>query len=177
LKNKGIDLKIKIALNFYADTKDATIFETLKSNFFSGKMGGNELFYKVKELNGNFIFFIFLSAKVEKDEIRFVMNLDADDYLTKAKSSIDLIHAVEARLSLRTKFLKEIYKRIENSMHEDRVISHEDAESIIGNLSKSVLRVLYHVAQEKATQEIADKIFLRQKKSETYDTILVKSQI
>jgi hypothetical protein len=43
LKIKGIDLKIKIALNFNADTKDANIFEILKGNFFSDKMDGNGL--------------------------------------------------------------------------------------------------------------------------------------
>jgi DNA-binding NarL/FixJ family response regulator len=132
------------------------------------KMDGYELFGKVKELNENFTFFIFLSAKVEKDDIRIGMNLGADDYLTKPISSRDLIRAVEARLSLRENLLKEVSKRVENSIQEDRIISKEDAESILGNLSKSELRVLYHVAQEKSTQEIADKTFLSPKTIENH---------
>jgi DNA-binding NarL/FixJ family response regulator len=88
--------------------------------------------------------------------------------LTKPISNRDLIRAVEVRLSLRAKLLKEVSKRVENSIQEDRVISQEDAESILGNLSKSELRVLYHVAQEKSTQEIADKIFLSQKTIENH---------
>jgi two-component system, OmpR family, response regulator len=131
-------------------------------------MDGYELFEKVKEMNENFIFFIFLSAKVEKEDVRYGMNLGADDYLTKPISSRELIQAVETRLNLRTKLLKEVSKRVENSIQEDRVISQEEAESILGNLSKSELRVLYYVAQEKSTQEIADQIFLSPKTIENH---------
>ncbi|MEP3390561.1 MAG: response regulator [Reichenbachiella sp.] len=42
--------------------------------------------------------FIFLTAKVEKSDIRKGMNLGADDYLTKPFDDIELLGAVEARL-------------------------------------------------------------------------------
>ena len=41
---------------------------------------------------------VFLSARVDRDEIRHGMNLGADDYLTKPYSRADLLASVEARL-------------------------------------------------------------------------------
>jgi CRP-like cAMP-binding protein/CheY-like chemotaxis protein len=45
--------------------------------------------------------FIFLTAKVEKTDIRKGMNLGADDYLTKPFDDTDLLNAVEVRLKKR----------------------------------------------------------------------------
>ena len=42
--------------------------------------------------------FIFLTAKTEKSDIRKVMNLGADDYLTKPFDDTDLLNAIEIRL-------------------------------------------------------------------------------
>lgn len=42
--------------------------------------------------------FIFLTAKVEKSDVRRGMNLGADDYLTKPFDDTDLLNAIEARL-------------------------------------------------------------------------------
>ncbi|MGB3496334.1 MAG: response regulator, partial [Elainellaceae cyanobacterium] len=43
--------------------------------------------------------FIFLSAKVDKSDVRQGMNLGADDYLTKPFTSAELIETVQARLA------------------------------------------------------------------------------
>jgi two-component system, OmpR family, response regulator len=45
--------------------------------------------------------FIFLTAKANSTDIRFGMNLGADDYLTKPFTSDDLISAIESRLKHR----------------------------------------------------------------------------
>lgn len=42
--------------------------------------------------------FIFLSAKAEREDIRFSQQLGVDDYLTKPLESEDLLIAVETRL-------------------------------------------------------------------------------
>lgn len=52
--------------------------------------------------------FIFLTAKVEKTDVRKGMNLGADDYLTKPFDDIELLGAVEARLK-RTKQIQNEY--------------------------------------------------------------------
>lgn len=52
--------------------------------------------------------FIFLTAKVEREDIRKGMNQGADDYLTKPFDDIELLGAVEARLK-RTKQIQNEY--------------------------------------------------------------------
>lgn len=56
--------------------------------------------------------FIFLSAKAEKSDLRKGMSMGADDYLTKPFDDMELLSAVETRLSksekLRTEFSKDV---------------------------------------------------------------------
>jgi DNA-binding response OmpR family regulator len=42
--------------------------------------------------------FIFLTAKGEKEDLRYGMNLGADDYMTKPVANADLVRAIEVRL-------------------------------------------------------------------------------
>ena len=51
-----------------------------------------------RNINTSKIPFIFLTAKVEKGDIRKGMNLGADDYITKPFEESDLLDAVEVRL-------------------------------------------------------------------------------
>jgi CRP-like cAMP-binding protein/CheY-like chemotaxis protein len=53
--------------------------------------------------------FIFLSAKIERNDIRKGMNLGADDYITKPFSEDDIISAIESRLA-KVSILKEMNK-------------------------------------------------------------------
>lgn len=52
--------------------------------------------------------FIFLTAKVDKEDIRKGMNMGADDYLTKPFSDVELLNAVEVRLK-KAEILKKQY--------------------------------------------------------------------
>lgn len=52
--------------------------------------------------------FIFLTAKVEKNDVRKGMNLGADDYLTKPMEESELINAIETRLK-RYEFFRKGY--------------------------------------------------------------------
>lgn len=49
--------------------------------------------------------FVFLTAKVEKEDVRKGMNMGADDYLTKPFSDVELLDAIEMRLK-RAEILK-----------------------------------------------------------------------
>lgn len=54
--------------------------------------------------------FIFLTAKVDKEDIRRGMNMGADDYLTKPFSDVELMDAVEVRLK-KAEILKREYSK------------------------------------------------------------------
>lgn len=55
--------------------------------------------------------FIFLTAKVQADDIRAGMNLGADDYIFKPFKSADLIKAIETRLDKRKLVMKKIEEK------------------------------------------------------------------
>jgi DNA-binding NarL/FixJ family response regulator len=132
------------------------------------KLNGYELFEEVKSMPESFMPFLFLSAKVEHDDVRKGMNLGADDYLTKPVNKTDLLAAVETRLKLRSKKLTEISDRSSRSINDKLDLSEEESNEILSKLSKAEKRVLYYVAQGKSTQEIAGLINLSPKTVENH---------
>ncbi len=70
----------------------------------------------------NSIPFIFLTAKVEKEDFRKGMNLGADDYITKPFSENDLLDAIESRLK-RNEDLSHKYKQVEEQVNATSVKS------------------------------------------------------
>lgn len=71
-------------------------------------MDGYEvLFLLSKNAKTASIPFIFLTAKSEKNDFRKGMNLGADDYLTKPFEEMDLLRAIEMRLSKSEKIQKD----------------------------------------------------------------------
>ncbi len=69
------------------------------SDIMMPEMDGYEFFQRVRR-NPELLTvpFIFLSAKGEREDIRFGKQLGVDDYLTKPLEPEDLLIAVEARL-------------------------------------------------------------------------------
>ncbi len=132
------------------------------------KLNGYELFEEVQNMPESFMPFLFLSAKVDHEDIRKGMNLGADDYLTKPVNKIDLLAAVETRLKLRAKKLLEVSDRSNKTANEKLDLSSEEANEILAKISKSEMRILYYVAQEKSTQEIAKIINLSPKTVENH---------
>lgn len=59
--------------------------------------------------------FIFLTAKVDKNDIRQGMDLGADDYLTKPFAHRDLLKAIEARLKRQQKIIGE-YSKVKHEL-------------------------------------------------------------
>lgn len=58
--------------------------------------------------------FVFLTAKVEKSDIRMGMNLGADDYILKPFKYSELLKVVELRLKKRQKMLEGKIKNVES---------------------------------------------------------------
>ncbi|WP_242118918.1 response regulator [Aestuariivivens sediminicola] len=79
-----------------------------------------------------FIPFIFLSAKTERQDIRKGMNLGADDYITKPFTEDDLISAIESRLA-KVSILKELkgFNAYSNSIsvEEDEIKTLNDLKN------------------------------------------------
>ncbi len=70
-------------------------------------LNGYNLLDVVRKNEASFdIPFIFLSAKVSEDDVRYAMNLGADDYLKKPFTSKTLVDAIESRLKLKNKSLQ-----------------------------------------------------------------------
>jgi hypothetical protein len=132
------------------------------------KLNGYELFEEVKNMPESFMPFLFLSAKVEQEDIRKGMNLGADDYLTKPVNKTDLLTAVETRLKLRSKKLSEVSERANKNVTDKLDLTSDEANEILEKLSKSEKRILYYVAQGKSTQEIAVLISLSPKTVENH---------
>ncbi len=72
------------------------------------EMDGYEVLYLLgKDQRTQDIPFIYLTAKAEKEDFRQGMNLGADDYLTKPFDDVELLNAIERRLTKYQK-LKEL---------------------------------------------------------------------
>lgn len=86
--------------------------------------------------------FIFLTAKAEKADFRYGMNLGADDYITKPFETNELLQVIEIRLAKSEK----IKKAFDNS---------KDINSFINEAKGS--EALRHLAEERETRPFAKK--------------------
>ncbi len=75
----------------------------------------------LKEKETSLIPFIFLSARVEKDNIRHGMELGADDYLTKPFKIEDLLNSVEIRLKKKEILFNFVNESREKTSEEEKV--------------------------------------------------------
>jgi DNA-binding NarL/FixJ family response regulator len=86
--------------------------------------------------------FLFLTAKSRKPDVRWGMNLGADDYLTKPVSVPDLLGAIQARL-----------RRAHEHQTTPQMRSPEQLLPL-GGLTPREAEVLFWVAQGKTNPEI-----------------------
>ena len=94
-----------------------------------------------KNSNTSSIPFIFLTAKINRDDVRLGMNLGADDYLTKPFDEKELLEAIECRLR-KNEFLKnEIAKNIEGL---NRFLEEASKYMDLESLSKDYPIKKYH---------------------------------
>ncbi len=75
--------------------------------------------------------FIFLTAKTEREDMRFGMNMGADDYLTKPFEDKELLEAIACRLQKNDFLRKEIAKNREGlNTFLDEASNYMDMESL-----------------------------------------------
>lgn len=88
--------------------------------------------------------FIFLTAKSERDDFRKGMNLGADDYITKPFEELQLLDAVQMRLSKRRQF-----------SHQEISRDSEGISSFISDAKAS--GALQHLSEERELRRLRRK--------------------
>jgi DNA-binding NarL/FixJ family response regulator len=115
---------------------------------------------KMPDLNN--VPFIFLTAKAELSDIRKGMNLGADDYITKPFKHEELVEAINTRL-----------KRVK----EVRPVFNPEAETLSKTLqviSKSEIRILKMLAENKSSLEISKQLFISLKTVQNHRSNMVR---
>lgn len=111
--------------------------------------------------------FIFVSAKVDRRDVREGMELGADDYITKPFTSNELIHAINARLD-RVEMFRSM---IEKETPEEDALDQKEAEKVlemIKRLTPSESRILKRISQNSSSYEIAQELFISTKTVENH---------
>lgn len=132
-------------------------------------MDGYQVLKAIRELPGGVdVLFIFLTAKVEREDIRTGMNLGADDYLLKPFTRKELMGAIQSRLSHRQSLRDNIRMKTESLLSDQLSYSLDEVKGIVNQLSKTEKKVFYFVSQEKSTSEIATLLYVSPKTVENH---------
>jgi len=116
--------------------------------------------------------FIFISGKAEIKDIRFGMNLGADDYLTKPFSAKDLFEAIEIRIAKNENLIKQL--KNQNLLINVKEISDEINIELIKLLSKTEKNILRLIAENNTSDEIAQRLNVSKKTIENHRYNLAK---
>jgi len=122
-------------------------------------VNGFDLLKKIREITGGLPpVFIFLTSKSRLNDMRRGMSCGADDFLFKPVSRTDLINAVNTRLSIRKRLVQGITfnASIQSTMSTPFNLAEVDA--MLDKLSKTELKILKFIAEEKSTIEIAQML-------------------
>lgn len=115
-------------------------------------MDGYQVIQSVRnEPSTSMIPFIFITAKADRESLRYGMNLGADDYLSKPFTTTELISAIQTRLA-RQAPLKAKEEHLEYLKFQlSRVISHELRTPLTGiKLSMDLIQMqLNHLSAEE----------------------------
>lgn len=106
--------------------------------------------------------FIFLTAKVERDDLRTGMNLQADDYITKPFVMQDLVNAINTRLKLKS-------DRAENSNTKPTLVKQYMFD-MLDKLTKTEVKVVYLVSMGKSNDQIAERLSVSPKTVDNHRT-------
>ena len=108
---------------------------------------------------------IFISAKVERDDIRKGMNLGADDYLTKPFMKDELLQAVTTRLKRKEQMSAGHQTDVQNAKLQ---YSREEVMQHLRKLTKSERHILRRVAEGKTSRQISEELFISFKTVENH---------
>jgi len=138
---------------------------------------GYTLLNKVKEsIILQHVPFIFISGKADIKDIRFGMNLGADDYITKPFSAKDLFEAIEIRIAKNENLIKQLRSQnlLINSKEINDEINDEINFELIKSLSKTEKNIIRLIAENKTSDEIAQLLNVSKKTIENHRYNLAK---
>ncbi len=124
-------------------------------------MDGKQLLIHMrKEMPLRNVPFLFLTSKIEPEDIREGMNHGADDYITKPFKYDVLLKAIETRLKKHESLISDTLKN--HNLNLTKKQSEKIAELTVhlNKLSKSELRVLKEVAKNLNSDQIARQLYL-----------------
>jgi DNA-binding NarL/FixJ family response regulator len=104
--------------------------------------------------------FIFISAKVDRADVRTGMDLGADDYLTKPFSAEELLSAVNARLSRAADQ--------ETTVWSDSELTQKAKSDDLNVLTPTEKRIIFQIAQNSTSAEISKRFFISLKTVENH---------
>ena len=126
------------------------------------EMDGMEVLHHLREKHHlENIPFIFLTARVEKQDFRQAMKMGADDYLTKPFDLRDLLESIRRRLQRSEKLKKIIKEKTEEARSEIEVTHHHELNTpVFGILgSVRVLKDYYVDLSESERLELIEAIY------------------
>jgi len=138
-------------------------------------MDGKQLLIHMrKEMPLRNVPFLFLTSKIEPEDIREGMNHGADDYITKPFKYKELLKAIETRLKKHESFIADTLKN--QKLKETDTHSKKAAELTVylNKLSTSELRVLKEVAKNLSSDQIAGQLYLSGKTVQNHRHNMVK---
>ncbi len=147
--DNGLDAMLKVSKN---------LPDLIISDIMMPEMDGYKFYEKFNELFSSYnIPFIFLSAKIDHDDIRKGMNIGADDYIPKPFKIKDLIDTIESRLSKSEKQKQLMDKFTSDIIHQ--YIPHELRTPLVAILGISeIIRDDYNRLSGSDIIDFADKI-------------------
>jgi two-component system, OmpR family, response regulator len=125
------------------------------------KMPGKSGYWVLEQIKDDIQYatvpFIFLTAKVETDDIRTGMKLGADDYLTKPFKVNDLFDSIEARFK-RVELFKAGFS-VSDSANVASQLNRRIVIDSLESLTKSEKEILHMISQGLSSADIAEKRF------------------
>lgn len=132
-------------------------------------LNGYELLKKIRDITGGLPpVFIFLSSKSRMIDMRKGMINGADDFLFRPFSKADLINAVNTRLSIRKRLVQGITFNASLQSTMSTPFNLAEVDAMLDKLSKTELRILKFISEEKSSAEIAQVLYVSPKTVENH---------
>lgn len=112
--------------------------------------------------------FIFLTAKVEKQDFRLGMELGADDFITKPFTFNELEKSIQARLDRKNQILDSAPSKSNKSIVTKLTPEERKSFSKLTSLTKTEKMIFDNISKGKTTAQIAGEFYISSKTVENH---------